>query len=275
MFLVFNTLIGLGMGTKEWEEHDFYMDSKELYACESVFNKNFMIGRYTPFIDLNSECDEKQGLKNETRIWEENVQTMERGVHVLTKVPHAVNGKGMECSVLVTTLTCSETFLGMREYSTKTHYRTLTSQQCISMINTNDCHGNVMKCVDDTCYFDGEPTPEYRWMSTVDIIGFTCMTKPIKILAKDKNSLLFGSTSCKAKDLLCNLPSSIIVWDKDILINCAYHFITTIYSLKEVETNKLVDAQKNMAFIISGRIRDCEVGTYSTEFYKTQEGLFL
>jgi hypothetical protein len=97
-FLVLLFFLPISLSVKDTLIDDFYF-------CEEV-GENFAS---IPFLDLSGPCKFDNNTKK-SFIWQELPETMSKGINILTKLPHSINGVGHECSVEVIEQKCSMSF---------------------------------------------------------------------------------------------------------------------------------------------------------------------
>jgi hypothetical protein len=112
-----------------------------------------------------------------------------------TRIPHAINGIGYECSMKVIKQKFTESFMGIKEpCQVNSFFRKLPREQCQIMILKKECESNTMLCSGDTCFFDGTPSPRYAWWDETYNHGFVCSIKPVSVIGKNLDSQLFSKS---------------------------------------------------------------------------------
>jgi hypothetical protein len=106
-------------------------------------------------------------------------------------------------------------------------------------------------------------------MKTTESRVAQCSVKIRKIMAVNVKDKLFEST-CTAEQLHCKLENSIIIWNKNVIIECPIQLVTTIndtisngYILESKSNNKKV-------FKITKQVNMC-----NNILYQTSEGLLI
>ena len=110
----------------------------------------------------------------------------------------------------------------------------------------------------------GEYTDEY----------FSCKLMPRLVIAKGFNEHIFG-TDCIPKDLACNLPKSIIVWDESIMMKCPFRPIVL-----RADTTIITKADNRQIFLMSNDTKWVMkskniVNACGYELIQTTEGLYI
>jgi hypothetical protein len=201
---------------------------------------------------------------------------MARGIYVLTKLPHKVNGVGFTCSVKIIEQKCKSSWFNIKEPCTYKHYyKDLTRGACDIMIKSQECEGNKMTCIGDTCHYDSTPTQRYLWAVETTSIGYVCTLTKIKIVANAIDNKLFKS-NCTAKDLSCKTDKSITVWAENIIHTCGYHMLDKTRTLSMSRIDFLVDDRNSWVFSIVEKFNDCKTESRPGMYiYKSREGLYL
>ena len=112
----------------------------------------------------------------------------------------------------------------------------------------------------------------YSWWQTKIFEYKKCSIKSYKIVAENKNDDIIR-TGCKAKDEVCELTNSIIVWKKDeITHDCPYEIIDQ-QDFQRFEGNVLRSLKQPLAFEIISKTDVCKPKPIT--IYTTSEGLYL
>jgi hypothetical protein len=264
----------LNKATKSNSSYKFFTNDTiydNFFFCEEISNNYATV----PFVDLNKDCEIEKSKEVKPTEWQESKEAMAKGVYILTRLSHEVNGQGVECVVKVTEQKCSISWLGNKEpCSYTTEYKDLDRNACLMMSINKNCGENQMTCKDNSCYYDGEPKPRWQWpFETVDV-GTTCTVVPKMVQARKLNDTLF-SRICYASDLFCKTATSIISWEKDVIIECPYHVIDKSRTLTTNGYDLLTDSNKNQIFSVKDRIYDCKVNVFNLKLYTTEEGVYL
>ena len=110
---------------------------------------------------------------------------------------------------------------------------------------------------------------KFEWMKTTESRVASCSVKIRKIMAVNVNDKLFDST-CTAEQLHCKQENSIIIWNKNVVIECPIQLVTTI---NDTITNGFILESKSnnkKVFKITNRISMC-----NNVLYQTSEGLLI
>ena len=165
---------------------------------------------------------------------------------ILAKRQNKISGLGIQC--VQETLAINATWRWYLAYdvsniqSSSIH---LTKEDCIKMQESKQCGQHKMQCINDECYFEQKPEPEWNWLRISTSHGIRCSLKPILILSNDLSTPLFVGNSphvCLPIDTQCQLASGIIIWNLDIIHEFNYDFILSasfiVHSDDPVELNE-------------------------------------
>ncbi len=134
------------------------------------------------------------------------------------------------------------------------------------------CQNFDMLCsTPNSCSYEGLRIPNYEWMKPHTGVVFNCHFYKRTIVVAEKSSNLFGVDGCTADKRACNLHDSIIIWDTDIIDECAYDDNDDLID----KTNKLlfkVIGNDTIPCITSFQNRKIVSAFY---IYLTAEGLWL
>ena len=216
------------------------------------------------FLDVRSSC-----FNSKSKVVEGHSRL--RKYHLLNKVSNLVFGNGYECQKEVVEITLKKNFFGETSKSTNSYYAKLSKGECNDMILTKKCEGQEMSCDESSCFSKNIPSDEYKWMSTINQLGYICSIKPRVISGEKLTTKLIkpAISACTAEKFYCQLRDSIVVWDKNIINNCSYEYISNGF-YKSIEDNLLMDNVSTHVFQIKAQLDACNM-----EIYSTQEGLFL
>ena len=85
----------------------------------------------------------------------------------------------------------------------------LTAEECWKMVHGKKCIGYIknekkMRCINDACYYEIKPTPEYSRGSTIEKQIINCQFKKHFIESENQSVLIFKTVyGCKYTDKLC------------------------------------------------------------------------
>jgi hypothetical protein len=200
---------------------------------------------------------------------------------ILAKRQNKISGLGIQC--VQETLAINATWRWYLAYdvsniqSSSIH---LTKEDCIKMQESKQCGQHKMQCINDECYFEQKPEPEWNWLRISTSHGIRCSLKPILILSNDLSTPLFVGNSphvCLPIDTQCQLASGIIIWNLDIIHEFNYDFILSasfiVHSDDPVELNEgnLIYSELNQLLLnLQNVIWENEIKILSTS-----EGLYV
>ena len=170
---------------------------------------------------------------------------------VLSRNDHNVMGIAYEC----------EMYSHIRSYHTgwtlkKSHKDSdieiikLNEAECRNMIKTHKCGGDDMNCDKDGCKFMNEPSfneDNWSYFTTVDptITFKTCRVTFKELISHSIDDQIF-SHNCIVKDFFCELDSSIIVWDKNVINQCPFEKIIVLNM--KLDDFSFIDEKENILF---------------------------
>jgi len=151
----------------------------------------------------------------------------------------------------------------------------MSRDECEFLINNKKCGANTMECDGPVCNYDGTPSAKFYYLSEYVETGFSCKTSSILIVAETESSRLFG-TSCTAKDLICNLKKSAIIWNKEIIHRCEYELVSSFTNFSMVANNVIYQAERQWAFQLKDKLTVCyELIQNGLKIFSSTEGLFI
>ena len=126
----------------------------------------------------------------------------------------------------------------------------LNEAECRNMIKTHKCGGDDMNCDKDGCKFMNEPSfneDNWSYFTTVDptITFKTCRVTFKELISHSIDDQIF-SHNCIVKDFFCELDSSIIVWDKNVINQCPFEKIKVLNM--KLDDFSFIDEKENILF---------------------------
>jgi hypothetical protein len=229
-------------------------------------------------LNIDNLCPQNSGInKNFNNLFSTDLKQM--NFTVLSKRQHKVSGLGIQCSKEIITLNCTMYWYLAKEIQQITETLQLTREDCVQMVYTKRCGDAIMNCENDECSYEQLPKPDYAWNKLLQIKGVKCSIKKIAILATDDTKPIFPNAvqTCYPQQLQCQLRSSIIIWESDIIHSFPYDFvledtfITTNSEENKINNGVVIYSDKNQILL---NIIDTTVES-NISIYKTSEGLFL
>ncbi len=229
-------------------------------------------------LNIDNLCPQNSGInKNFNNLFSTDLKQI--NFTVLSKRQHKVSGLGIQCSKEIITLNCTMYWYLAKEIQQITETLQLTREDCVQMVYTKRCGDAIMNCENDECSYEQLPKPDYAWNKLLQIKGVKCSIKKIAILATDDTKPIFPNAvqTCYPQQLQCQLRSSIIIWESDIIHSFPYDFvledtfITTNSEENKINNGIVIYSDKNQILL---NIIDTTVES-NISIYKTSEGLFL
>ncbi len=186
---------------------------------------------------------------------------------ILSKNHDQINGIGIECIKLKNTAKYYENFFGNQFESNYNEIVQLTRAECNQMYRDKTCNNNIMICNGDNCFFKPKRSPLYSWLTTNELIDYSCFVNIKLITSANETSRLFN-TKCTAMDLECSLDDRIIIWNQDIIHKCPFKQIA-LYEFN-IHDNILINDQNNLLFQLIKEEKHCDLNMYSTK-----EGIYI
>ena len=144
------------------------------------------------------------------------------------------------------------------------------------MVRTGLCDksGQMICNEENFCEYNYNPSWSYPWWGPETVQTYKCTTFPRKIMAKDIDSHLFGSSlGCLPNDFFCKLSDGQVVsWSADIIHPCPF---------KRIANNSLTSLQFNSELVVLIPSRKWALKPLKIEEYclkhvvMTSEGLYL
>ena len=132
----------------------------------------------------------------------------------------------------------------------------LTSEECWKMVNEKKCIGYIknekkMRCINDACYYDIQPTSEYSRGSTIVKQIINCQFKKHFIESENQSVPKFKTDNCcKYSDKYCDLQNSIVVWNIGIYHECPFEYVNIIDLIAVGTGGVFLPPEKNFLFMI-------------------------
>ena len=243
------------------------IDDEFKYCAPTESSLRIDIDKMCPIYKINQKID---------NLFPSTLQ--EANFTILAKRQYKVSGLGTQCSKQMITMNCTMYWYLWREdpLSFDTNIQ-LTQEDCLSMISTKRCGDNPMACENEECEYEQLPIPDFSWNKVRQTHGIRCMIRKIQILAVDDTKPIFPNAvqTCYPKDKMCQLQSSIIVWDTSIIHTFPYEYILEelfIIPLKEedaIQSGTVIYSEKQQLLL---NIVDTTIESNMTIF-QTSEGL--
>jgi hypothetical protein len=193
-------------------------------------------------------------------------------IMLLSRNKYFMNEIGYQCfqSRKTTYLNESWTFKTTRKEEIETIH--LSRLQCLTMVESKTCNNNKMTCNNDGCWYQSKPIEQYYFNYDYKIESFDCSFTKKQVIAQFENSQLYFSPSneCRARNLICKLYDSIIVWTNISKNECLLTNIHngTNYTLSEStyydQHNILYSTTDNLSFQLTSTFYECNVRLFRT-----------
>ena len=149
----------------------------------------------------------------------------------------------------------------------------VSEHECWDMVMKNEClirdDYKQMTCDGIQCKYDEQLTEYYPWIGKHEVTLFKCIMIKKSIIGENENTIVFNN-HCKVKDLVCILADSIIVWKKQVLLDCPFDLIDNSPHLFMIRNGFIIDEERKLAFSFKESVKFCD-----NELLYTVEGLYL
>ena len=122
------------------------------------------------------------------------------------------------------------------------------------MKRTYMCVDTEMLCENNICSSNKSPSESYSWLSETTDEVVNCILHKRFISADNENSVVFGNHNCIAKDGVCKLTRSTIVWDLNTIHRCPYYLVASI-NAKKFPGEILLAKNNRLAFKITDKFK--------------------
>ncbi len=192
---------------------------------------------------------------------------------VIIKKPFSIDGYGVECRKIRKERVKYFNFFQI--FIEDVHFIELSQKECLSMLNTQLCDGQLMKCHGSkNCSLEYQVNSD-GWLSS-KTTTYSCMIKTVHIVAKNRNDLLFThfQKPCKLSKYHCRSNESVVVWNNEIVDNCPFEFVKTTIVEKVFIQNtiffQLKEEQHTSYYEIVDIIKPC-----GEKWYFSKEGYYF
>lgn len=227
-------------------------------------NGNFTycdVNNLKSMVNLNADCQPELKAFAKTQV----------NVEVLTKLHYVLDTKGFECYRKKVVRYLNTSFFGGQSESFYYVESPLSPVECLAMVESKRCNGQLMECTDDGCIFDQLPEGQFAWFQDVKLSNFNCKFHRREIQAEKNTSSVFSNarSSCFPPDFYCQLPKSIVIWKNTDVRRFMYGHIFRGYNYT-LSGNILYSKADRYLFQLTDTVKE---DIY--EFHKTTEGLFV
>ena len=205
---------------------------------------------------------------------------------VFSKHSNYLEGEGFECSKKQLEYKLKTSFFGKKSTEFQSFDIKLSRLECLSMISENVCHGIQMNCsIGESCIYKQPRLANMihpGWWSSSTFILYECSFRKKLLLSNSHiiNVLPNAIGSCRINDKKCELPSSIVVWQDEIIRSCLYERLFEINDLNEFRdksTDEILffysNSQKMLFYL--NRNKSTEIDCNGNIFIPTTEGFYL
>lgn len=202
-----------------------------------------------------------------------------KNVAVLSRRQYYMEEIGYECSVKKSKITyIQDFFLNKYEAGPIVETISLTRLECLALINDQLCNKIPMNCKNNqTCHFIEKPEVDYPfWTGQNTHVYYECQFNQKMVVASTNNSIVIHDAiqPCFAKDGICILPTSTVIWETNFLRECPYEKILEISNMQaNLLPNKhhvLFSKDDNYLFELVDDLHDCGIVITTTT-----QGLYL
>ena len=263
-------------------ETDNYLVTGKFKYCHG-FKKNEEID----YLDANTCKSDNDMIENASDMMSRiNIRNV-YGAIILNKYHENIYGMGYECEQEKVIYKFDKTFfLGTETINIEKELYVLSADECWKMVKEKRCIGyskgevkKTMKCVNEACFYDEKPIPEYSRGFTVEKTTLKCQFKTKLIEGINKETPIFKTdTGCLYKQMFCDLSRSIVVWNSSVYHECPYEYVATM-TLFRYDDLLFFNAKENSVFQIKIKEMNSDNlnGTVCSKFttYPTEQGLYL
>ena len=188
---------------------------------------------------------------------------------ILEKRSNIIDGYGYMCSRAKIIVTTHKTWDNEKKSERSVIMEKLSSSDCLALLISKNCQGQIMTGMDDSYKSIVEPTVEYSYFGAPRIFtSYHCHVFKRIIIGSALNHPLFQNSlsRCWPTDLFCQLDEEIIIWEKNIIHECPFFRIRTV----ELKLFGSTAIGENLLFQIIDQFSSCNLNILSTS-----EGLFL
>lgn len=245
------------------------VSSQELPGSFKVCNTDNM----NHVIDQNMKCNKQYQSFLKFDHYQKDVPAFEITIHAYRD--YVIDDFATECIKKLKIEERNVSIWNIETSNEKFNYAKLSRNECLQMLEEKTCNCNNvdynMTCNEHKCFFSNFKRIERKWFESQRTIECECTLHKKKILAERTSSRVAAAlnSNCLAKDLKCQLDRSILIWESDIIKNCAYEPITVGKEFKQSGSIMYSDREQLLFQVIDSFI-DC-----GKNFSKTSEGLFI
>ena len=235
-----------------------YFLSVKLIACSSIVGNFTYCDNFNSLVqlDLSFNCGTHDDMFSD--ILKGKDSNKMNDVLILKKKRDILNTNGTQCFVKKITGYSYYNFFYSRELVTE--IIKLNEFECRAMKANKNCYGNQMTCEGDSCFY--KPTDlyeEYSFLSTTRKESFECAIVDRLVVSYDENENIFKSriNSCKARDGLCFMHDSTIVWNTNSINTCPYENLYYAYGFI-ISNNLAISRDEQLLFKLDSTQADCD-----------------
>ena len=221
-------------------------------------------------LDMENSCNKDYKPKANTLL--DPTYNDSKPYLVYDKMRHLVSGEATECKKEKTSIKTFRDFFRRDSLETRFEILPVTKEECEYMKRTNMCIDTEMLCENNICSTNKSPSETYSWLSEMTDEVINCILHKRFISADNENAVVFGNHNCVAKNGVCKLSRSTIVWDLNTIHRCPYYLVSSI-NAKKFPGEILLAKNNRLAFRITDKfkVNVCN----DVEFLVSSEGLFI
>ena len=203
--------------------------------------------------------------------------------HVLNKRQFMIDGKALVCKKHNIKILAGKSFpvIGGPKLERSEEHIDVSREECASMWDTKQCNTMAMECVDNSCRYYNEPTPdEYSYFDPIVFLTVYCEVSLIPLQRELLTDVIATGKygNCYAKDASCKLGRTIMIWPESAIHQCPFTHLESGYFIQShsfiytpVETHhKKMQGANHLLFELEPSFKAC--GAY---IYPTKEGLYV
>ena len=222
-------------------------------------------------LNLEDTCVKDYRVKA-NKLLTQNLYNDSKPYLIFDKMRHLVSGEATECKKEKTSFKTYRDVFRRDSLETRIEVLAVTKEECEYMRRTKMCVDTEMLCENNICSSNKSPSESYSWLSEMTDSVVNCIIHKRFISADSEDSFVFGNHYCKAKDGVCKLARSTIIWDLSTIHSCPYYLVASIHA-KTFPGEILLSKGSRLAFRITEKfkVKACN----NIEFLASSEGLYI
>ena len=248
------------------------MKIKLVFTLETNADFKFCDTNERKMINIESTCTNDISKNKEIEILNlKNQNSNFETFYVFNQAKHLISTTAFECKITKTLATTYKNFFGQNSLENFEEINIKVSKEmCDTMVKEKACQGNQMSCIEGTCQTNLKLEKDYLYLQHKVFEVTNCMILERFLVTDSLDEKLFDQ-NCVASDGGCSLPSSYIIWDKNVIDSCHLDLITETNATRN--GNFLISDSDNYIFRVveKTQFKNC----HDITFYKTNQDLYL